>query len=83
MTTHTFKPDGRFHSESRNLRGVIDNAKRRGVKAISVSELKDSRWATLVKVVYDDGFYSLTNFMDGGVCRDFLEKRWPGKVTYL
>lgn len=25
-------------------------------------------------------FYSLCNFMDASICRNFFEKRWPGKV---
>ena len=80
MTTHTFKPDGRFHSESKNLRGVLDNARRRGVKSVTISSLRDSRYATLVKVTYADNYWSLCNFADAGICQEFCEKRWPGKV---
>lgn len=82
MTTHTFKPDGRIHSESKNLRGVLDNARQRGVKSVSITTLDParSRYATLVKITYDDKFYSLCNFMDETICRDFFNKRWPGAL---
>lgn len=80
MTTHTFKPDGRFHSESKNLRGVLDNARRRGVKRVDILLLTNSRYETKVTVTYSDGYYSLCNFADAGVCRTFCEKRWAGKV---
>lgn len=84
MTTQTFKPDGRFHSESKNLRGVRDNARRHGnVAAVRISALTASRYTTLVKVVYTDGFYSLCNFMDATICHDYFNRRWPGKVQVL
>jgi len=81
MTTQTFKPDGRFHSESKNLRGIIDNARRHGnVSAVRITELANSRYATLVKVEYTDGFYSLCNFADTTICQNYFNRRWPGKI---
>jgi hypothetical protein len=77
MTTHTFKPDGRLHSESKNLRGVLDNARRRGVKRITLTRITNSRYDMLCKMTYCDDFYSLYNFADEGICRDFHLKRWP------
>jgi len=82
MSTHTFKPDGRFHSESKNLRGVLDNARRRGVKRVIICKLRGSRYETLVKVVYTDDFYSLCNFADAGICHEFFTKRWPAALTH-
>lgn len=80
MTTQTFKPDGRFHSESKNLRGVIDNARRRGVSRVVIQKLKDSRYATLCKVTYHDRFYSLCNFADSTICFEFFNRRWPAAI---
>ena len=86
MTTHTFKQDGRFHSESKTLRGVRDNARRRGVQSILIQPMpfgRSTRYKTHVTIRYIDGFYSLTNFADVGICRNFFNKRWPGKVRDL
>lgn len=82
MTTQTFKPDGRIHSESKNLRGVLDNARRRGVAKVLITTLDParSRYATLVKVTYNDDFYSLCNFMDATICHNFFYRRWPGAL---
>lgn len=82
MTTHTFSPEGVFKSESKNLRGLLDNAKRRGVERINILPLPDNGgwWEAQVRATYLDGYYSVTNFASLEICKRFFEKRWPGKV---
>ena len=84
MTVQTFRPDGSLRSESKNLRGILDNASRRGVSGISVEPITgDTSWDVVVCVEYYDNFYSVTKFASAKLCSEFLEKRWPGKVRYL
>ena len=78
MTTHTFKQDGRFHSESKNLRSVRDNARRRGVQSILIQPMpfgRSTRYKTHVTVRSIDGCYSVTKFADVGICRTFINNR--------
>jgi hypothetical protein len=84
MATHTFNRYGRFVSESKNLRGVVDNARKHyGVRKIIVRAIKDSRFAVFVEFNYWDGYYSVTNFADVTVCLDWIEKRYPCRTHYI
>ena len=79
MYTDIFKPGGYLHSTSKNLRGLRDNARRRGVGHILVTFTSTG---ADVDVRFKDGYSARTHFNDQTICRNFFDKRWPTKVVY-
>ena len=79
MTTRIFNPQGELHSKSKNLRGLLDNARHRGVKEVTLSRMTPS--CTSVMIMFNDNFYGYTIFADFSIAKTFCMKRWPKKTT--
>lgn len=64
MTTQIINPQNQCVSEGRNLRIMLDHARKRGgVKRITIGRITDSRFhEAIVNVFYNDGFRAVTNF---------------------
>lgn len=73
-----FTPNGNVRERHRTLRGVLDYAKRRGVKLTEVWQLRPLRNGVRIRLTFGDGFYTLWTADSMPNARQFLARQWPG-----
>jgi hypothetical protein len=73
-----FTPNGNVRERHRTLRGVLDYAKRRGVKMAEVWQLRPLGNGVRVRLTFGDGFYTLWTADSMPNARQFLARQWPG-----
>ena len=78
MSTQIYTPEGQEHSRSRNLRGLLDNARRRGVKWVRI--YREIGGSANIIMEYEDQFYAKTYFASASIAEIFCRKRWPDKT---
>ena len=66
MTTQVFDDQNRCIGEGRNLRIMLEKARKYGgVSRVTVDQLPPgNRWGALVNVFYANGYRACTNFVD-------------------
>ncbi len=75
---HIMTPEGCIRERHRTLLGVLDYAKRRGVKGAVVWQLRPLRNGVRVRLTFGDGFYTLWTADSMPNARQFLARQWPG-----
>ena len=78
MPTQIYNPEGKEHSRSRNLQGLLDNARRRGVRWVRID--KDDVYGADLVMQYEDDFYAHVHFASAILAEAFCKKRWQDKI---
>lgn len=80
--------DGRQVARSRNLRGIVDYARKHGMDYVNVDEIRsEDEQGAIVTFNFSDGAWSIVTFNDYFVAVDYVARRatryrWDCASTY-